>query len=1768
MASSINKLNSSLKFPDAGKGLGEIDKASRKIDLSHIASGVDAISSKLGVFRLTAIGVFANVATAAISAGERFAKSFTVGPLIQGFQEYATNLNAIQTILANTQASGANLQDVNAALLDLNKYSDKTIYNFSQMAKNIGTFTAAGVDLKTSTASIKGIANLAALSGSNADQASTAMYQLSQAIAAGQVHLMDWNSVVNAGMGGTVFQRALAQTAVSMGKLKDNSLKLVGPMKNVSIDGESFRQSLQTGPGKASWLTSDVLTKTLTQFTGDLTDAELAAQGFNEAQIKSIQATARTAQHAATEVKTIKQVFDVARETAGSGWAQTFQIIFGTFDEAKKTFTDLSNTINGFINKNAQARNKVLADWKVLGGRTILIDAIKNAFHSLLLVIGPIKRAFRDIFPKRTGKELYVLTVQFARFIDRLTPGYTTLVNLRKTFRGLFAILDIGKQIVTGIFTVFSQLFKATGAGDGGFLKLTGRIGDFFVALDKALKRGDALQQFFVKMGAVLAIPLRLLARVSHAISNLFGGFSPGGISAQASGIADSLSPIQRVLEGISFAWDKFKQAIGGVADFLVPQIDKVGGAFANLGPSIVDAIKGMNVEAILQVIRTGLLAGMFLVIKNFLTGSGGLFKASAKINIFNIVFRNVGKSMDALTGSLQAMQNNIKARTMKEIAIAIALLAVSVLALSLADPKRVNASLATMTILFVELLGALKVLSQITTTMGAAKLNLLAASLIGIAIAIDLLTVAVFTLSKLSWDELQRGLTGITVLLTEVVLLSHTMDPRGMIRAGAGITAIGVGLNILALAVLQLGSMNLQELGKGLGATAAALGIIVLAMKVMPPSSVLSGAGLIEVSIALNAIALAMKQFSAMNLKEIGRGVLAIAGALVAIAFGMNLMPLSLPITAAGLILVSFALGKIVDAIGRMGVMNNKVLAKGLIALAGALTILAAALIFMEGSVGGAVALGVAAAGISLLVPALVALGKQSWMEIGKGLTALAAAFALLGAAGLLLTPLAPSLLALGAALTLIGAGFALAGAGVALFGFGLAEIAIAGPAAIAILIKAILDFTASLGEMGKNLALGLLEIVQEFAKTAPMFVNALVKIINTLLDVIIKSTPKLAQAVEVVLTALLKVIRDKAPDIIATGVKLLLDLLKGIRDHIREVPTVAVEVVANLIKGIGSQIKNLIKAGISIIGALITGIVRGLLTLIDVGARAIVRFLNGIADAIDKYEPQILKAGVRIGVAIVTGMIKGLNQEATGLYNHITHMAKTMLKKLKHPWEIFSPSYQADLVGQNIVQGLTNGIKNNADKPVKAAGDMSENVKKAVVTDFNPTIMEKIGKDAVTAFAAGLRGPNRDVNSAFTDLNSKFVDQIKTARATIAEEQDKLKEFLKAKNPDQKAIQKARDAIQKNQAVLSQAEAGHRELTKTLSVERGILNLLIDDYESISKRLDKANQALADAKQKRDDAFRSFRDQYATLPTIGGATDAMGRPFADQVTAYKDALKAQIKAVSDYHTTLDKLRRLGLDDKTYQQLLADGTADQQFATQLLQGGKTAIDGVNKLDTQLNKSATSLAKTASQSLYQAGVDAAQGFVYGLTQRKGALTEEIKGLVLTIVKEVKKALEIKSPSRVFAEIGALSMDGLAKGMLDSSQVVADAAYQVSNDAARAMKDSLSRMSRIISDEIDPNPTITPVLDLSEIQNGSKNLQGILGAPVASVSLSGASTISAAQTASTQEADTSEQQGSVIRFEQNNYSPEALSAIQIYRQTRTQISTLRSILNPV
>ena len=342
--SSIDKLKKSLNMDGATKGLESVEKASGKINLSGLSNAVETVNAKFSALEVMAITALANITNSAVNAGKSIVSALTIDPIKTGFQEYETQINAVQTILANTSSKGTTLDQVNNALDELNHYADMTIYNFTEMTRNIGTFTAAGVDLDTSVSAIKGIANLAAVSGSNSQQASTAMYQLSQALAAGTVKLQDWNSVVNAGMGGQVFQDALKETARVHGIAIDDMIK----------DEGSFRETLQKG-----WLTSDILTETLSKFTGDLNEEQLRTMGYSEEQIASIIKMGQTANDAATKVKTFSQLFDTLKEAAQSGWTQSWEIIVGDFEEAKELLTEMRDKFSAIINSSADARNSI-----------------------------------------------------------------------------------------------------------------------------------------------------------------------------------------------------------------------------------------------------------------------------------------------------------------------------------------------------------------------------------------------------------------------------------------------------------------------------------------------------------------------------------------------------------------------------------------------------------------------------------------------------------------------------------------------------------------------------------------------------------------------------------------------------------------------------------------------------------------------------------------------------------------------------------------------------------------------------------------------------------------------------------------------------------------------------------------------------------------------------------------------------------------------------------------------------------------------------------------------------------------------------------------------------------------------------------------------------------------------------------------------------------------------------------------------------------------
>ena len=517
----------------------------------------------------------------------------------------------------------------------------------------------------------------------------------------------------------------------------------------------------------------------------------------------------------------------------------------------------------------------------------------------------------------------------------------------------------------------------------------------------------------------------------------------------------------------------------------------------------------------------------------------------------------------------------------------------------------------------------------------------------------------------------------------------------------------------------------------------------------------------------------------------------------------------------------------------------------------------------------------------------------------------------------------------------------------------------------------------------------------------------------------------------------------------------------------------------------------------------------------------------------------------------------------------------------------------------------------------------------------------MFEIGKAINEGFAQGIRGSSDDVRNAFAELNTKLLEEMRTARTSIAEDEDKLAQILKEKaekireinsetfkKEGEKAaalakiqkqyaepIAEAQKAIAQNQELLKKSTAAHIVLIKNLKDEKKELVGLANEFDKLTEELDGALGKLQELVSARESALEGYESQYSELPDISepmteeiaSARDKISEEKAklaevlrativdpkevetanaaiveaqasfdkliadkvlnaegtevDPVATYLLALQNQALAVDTYAATLEQLRKLGLDYDTYKMLVDGGTADQDFATALLKGGQTAITGLNTLDTNLKTAAKKLATQAASYLHDVGISAQEGLIAGLRKDRSKLRREMEAIAREMIAALKKELRAKSPSEAFAEIGKFSMEGLALGFTNSKKIVTGAIEDAAQDALGAMKNSMRYISEAVTDELNPNPVITPILDLTQVRSKSQELAAL----TASQSLGQASAISSAQIAAEAEGTLAVAGGTSITYEQNNYSPTALTEIEIYRQTRNQLSQLKSVL---
>ena len=1148
--STLDKLKKSLKFEDSAKGFENISKAAGRVDMGGLSNGVESVRLKFSALEVMAVTALQNITNSAVNAGKKLVSDLALDPIISGFKEYETQINATQTILANTQKEGATINDVNRALDELNKYADLTIYNFTEMTRNIGTFTAAGVDLNTSVNAIKGIANLAAVSGSTSQQASTAMYQLSQALASGTVKLMDWNSVVNAGMGGQVFQDALKMTARIHGIAIDEMI----------ADEGSFRETLAKG-----WLTSDILTETLqhfTEFTDTYNEESLKRQGYNEKEIAEIKQMGITATDAATKVKTLSQLYDVMKETAQSGWAATWKILLGDFEEAKESLTKFSNMLNEPLAAAADARNKILSEgfssgWKQflsegiedtegfkeavlsigkeavpgledliekaggfeeslkkgwitsdmlaeavgtltaktaglsdeelrnlgytrdqvtaledlnkriqdgsvnlddyakkigrVSGRENIILALTAAFEKLQPILGAIKDAFNEVFEPLTGEELYNFTVQIKDFVSGLTISEEALNNFKMSIEGILSIFHIAGKGISAFAQIIGHLLgKLLPVGDG-ILDVTGSLGEFLVSIDKAIDSGGYLNKFVELVnGAIDKLAAGFKAAKDYVL-DFIGSWTGIDFTKFESLrdifalIGEKLSEFGEKIRG-TFPWvNSLKdtvtaafQKIRGSADEdlgatsnILERLSEIGSkikdVFAKIAEKVkafcapvVTAIKNTFGElTILDLFDSAVLVGIYKLIKQFLDLFSG----------FDDIGKSVTKLLDSARDAIKAWQVDIQAEILLKIAKSVAILAASLWIISKVDKTRVLGSFGVVTALLVEvgaILGiASKLVSKTNSLEGLAdglQLDMVAKALLVISGAVLLLSMALKKCEGLNWENTLPAMTAMFVLLGEMVVamgIFMKLVRKNPIEAAVGTSLEDITSNVnnvrsmaqnmilisgsmylLASAVAKLGKMPIEQLKQGGIAVSILMivtGGITAGLKAIKASNMMGVAGsLLALAFGLNLLILPIKLLSKMNLGELKQGLIAMGEMAVALSILAAVNGLfsetgqsGMSGVARSLLSLSVAMTILVIPLKLLGTMDLASLAKGLIAMSVALRQMVSALTALtaiNGMFGSISKVGTAmlafSAGLLVLAVAIKFLGS---MPIGK---------------------------------------------------------------------------------------------------------------------------------------------------------------------------------------------------------------------------------------------------------------------------------------------------------------------------------------------------------------------------------------------------------------------------------------------------------------------------------------------------------------------------------------------------------------------------------------------------------------------------------------------------------------------------------------------------------------------------------------------------------------------------------------------------------------
>lgn len=1641
--STLDKLKKALNLEGAAKGLENVNTEANKMDFSAIQNGLVSARNKFSALEIAGITALVNITNKAVDAGIALTKSLSIDQVTAGWGKYEDKVTSVQTIMAATAQTwkeqadaagfaGTQMEFVDSQLEKLNWFSDETSYSFTDMTNNIGKFTSNGIALQDSVQAMEGISTWAAKSGQNTQAASRAMYNLSQALSVGAVKLMDWRSIENANMATQEFKETALETAVSLGKLTKEGDGLYKTIDGDEVTFQNFSESLKSG-----WFNAEVLMATLKDYGSaavrlseiseeyDTTASKFlkGMEDYSEGN-KDINQIARevgisaeelvplfdelgskeyelglSAFKAAQEAKTFTEAIDATKDAVSTGWMTTFELLFGNYEEAKVLWTDLANTLYDVFAASGEVRNEILGIWKEHGGRDNLIQSFKNLYAAINSVIDPIKEAFGEIFPSTisgSAAKLISLTYRFKEFTASLKLNEKNAENLKRTFRGVFAVVDIlknaffavasgAKRIAEAILPLGSGILGAS-AGFGDFLvnlrdtivesdifeKTINRVVDFILAIPD--KIGGAFQKITgVSLGTAFAVISKKATEGIDSIKQAFKGFSGidlSGIDEFTNKVKDRFHPLEAIFNGIKKVFDMFSKAIDKVAPIFKAAAKKIGKSLSDLGKSIGESLGKGDFSGALDLVNGGVLITIAVGLRNFIDtlteigekalklGKGGGLKGA-----FGEIKDNIVGVLNQTKDCLTAWQAEIKVKTLREIAISVGILTASLFVLSTIDSNKLGTALTGVAAEITGLVAAMKVLEG-TDSSGLTKT---AGAMVIMSAAILLLSSACKKLSDLSWDELFVGVAGVAGLAAIMTAVAKELSKSTgeIIKGTVGLIAFAIAIRLLVKPVKELGELNFEQLFKGLTGVLGLVGVLSIFLNNtdLDGMGIRKGLGILALAAAINVLATAVGKFSQMSFEELLKGVGAIGVLLVELGVFNKLSGDSKRIlsTSIGMIALAAAMQIFGNALKTIAEIDINGLLQGLIAMSVALIgIIATMNLLPSDTMAKSVGLVATAFALKILAGALSTLGSMGLPDIGKGLLALGVGLAeitialnlmsgtLAGSAALLvaavaLNMLVPVIKALGSMELnqVLMALIAMAGAFVVIGAAGLA---------LAPVVPVLLGLGAAVMLLGAgalmcgigvtSLAAGLTAL----AASGVVGINSLILVLQGIINLI----PAILTAVAQGIVQMVKVIGESAGEIATTVAEVGTAILQALAKLIPNV----LEFITILLAAIAERTPDFMQSVIDIIMAVLTAINDNAEQIVT----KVIEVMTTIIETIASKAGDLVQAGIDLMLSLIEGLGQGIEDNAEAFRAALESFFEHMLNAVKNFLGIHSPSTKMAEIGMDMVLGLIKGVGDKATEFINKVKDTAGQALSAA--------KEKIG-EWKTAGSNLISGVVEGVGSKIGEFKTKAGNVVSNAKAAITEKVSEWKtagsnlmnnvvtglgeKMSAAKSKAQEVINNAKSAISnkvsewttigKNlaQGVINGIGSKIKAIAdKAAELVRAGINAAkkAGEIQSPSKKMEEVGEYLDEGLEK--------GIEEGTDDVVDAATNMMDESIVQSMAYGQGAVESFVKRYGE--------SMLALSD-----------------TSPTQAAKTAIEALAKATYEASKSAEDSAETAEK---------------------------------------------------------------------------------------------------------------------------------------------------------------------------------------------------------